>query len=74
MIRRALSWLVDAGRKHPIVLWTVAAFGVFVAVTFIAGMVYQSWDDDPDRGAVAVDGGGYGESFSIPEYLDQGWS
>ncbi|MFT7389001.1 MAG: cytochrome c5 [Candidatus Endobugula sp.] len=47
---------------------------LLMVVTFIAGKVYQGWDDDPDRGAVPIDNGAFGESYSTPTYLDQGWS
>ena len=36
--------------------------------------IYQSWDDDPERGAIAIDKGAFGENYSTPIYLDQGWS
>src|SRR5690606_29961917 len=29
---------------------------------------------DPDRGAIAIENGAFGESYSTPIYLDQGWS
>ena len=39
----------------------------------IGTKLYQNWDDDPDRGAVAISNGAYGENYRTPEYLDQGW-
>ena len=57
-------------------------FVVFVAGALILSVAlislgvskaYQSWDDDPDRGAVAIMDGAFGESYKVPEYLDQGW-
>jgi hypothetical protein len=36
--------------------------------------IYQRWDKDPDRGAIAISGGAYGESYSTPRYLEQGWT
>jgi len=53
------------------------ALGGFVALSFMslaAGKIYQSWDDDKDRGAIAIVNGEFGESYSTPVYLDQGWS
>ena len=47
---------------------------ILVAVILIIGKTYQSWDDDPHRGAIAIDNGAFGESYSTPVYLDQGWS
>ncbi len=61
--------------RHPKII-LVAALALFIApfVGLIAAKIYQSWDDDPDRGAIAIKGGAFGESYSIPEYLNQGWS
>jgi mono/diheme cytochrome c family protein len=36
--------------------------------------IYQHWDNDPDRGAIGIAGGAYGESYATPRYLEQGWS
>lgn len=50
--------------------------GLLVFLPLLATLVakvYQQWDNDPDRGAVAVADGQFGESYSTPEYLDQGW-
>ena len=47
-----------------------------VVLIFLQGKVqriYEFWDSDKDRGAVAVDKDVLGESFSTPVYLDQGW-
>lgn len=44
-----------------------------LAVTFAAGKIYQHLDRDPDRGAIAIEDGALGESYSTPIYLDQGW-
>jgi cytochrome c5 len=41
-------------------------------ISLIIGKTYQNWDDDPDRGAIAVEGA-FGESYSTPIYLSQGW-
>ena len=50
-----------------ILLIAIPLAGLFVTKT------YQSWDDDPDRGAVAIDHGSIDESYQTPEYLSQGW-
>ena len=39
-----------------------------------ATKTYQGGDSDPDRGALAIEGGAYGESYQTPEYLNQGWN
>lgn len=51
--------------------------GTFLtAALFIAlgiGKTYQNWDDDKDRGAIPIAKGEWGENFTTPTYLDQGW-
>jgi cytochrome c1 len=44
------------------------------SISLALGKLYQSWDDDPQRGAVAIEQGAFGENYSTPIYLDQGWS
>lgn len=58
--------------KNIKLLLVVAAFLTIGAL--IAGKTYQGWDDDPDRGAVSIENGAFGEDYSTPVYLDQGWS
>lgn len=48
--------------------------GIFMALTLAIGKLYQQWDDDPTRGALAIDKGTFGENYATPIYLDQGWS
>ena len=47
----------------------ILAFG-----SIIYAKIYQHWDNDPDRGAIAIKDGAYGESYSTPRYLEQGWT
>ena len=54
-------------------LAAIVAIVVLLSIGIIAAKVVQSLDDDPDRGAIAVKGGAFGESYEVPEYLDQGW-
>ena len=49
-------------------------FILILLVILAAGKTYQRWDNDPDRGAVAITNGAHGESYSTPIYLKQGWS
>lgn len=49
-------------------------FIVILLIILAAGKTYQQWDNDPDRGAVAIANGAHGESYSTPIYLKQGWS
>jgi hypothetical protein len=46
---------------------------LLMAISLALGKLYQNWDDDPDRGAIALEKGAFGESYSTPIYLDQGW-
>jgi len=46
----------------------------FLAITFAIGKIYQHLDRDPDRGAIGLENGAFGESYDTPIYLDQGWS
>lgn len=52
--------------------WLVV-IAIFMFISLGIGKLYQSWDDDPDRGAVAIENGAFGENYSTPIYLDQGW-
>lgn len=52
----------------------VIAIVSILAISLIIGKMYQGWDDDPERGAVPIDNGAFGENYSTPIYLDQGWS
>lgn len=47
---------------------------IVMAISLGIGKVYQQWDDDPERGALAIQQGAFGENYSTPLYLDQGWS
>lgn len=49
-------------------------FLILALIILAAGKTYQRWDDDPDRGAVAISNGANGESYTKPTYLKQGWS
>lgn len=59
-------------------LWRLGKLLVILAIpmgiSLAIGKIYQSWDDDPDRGAVAIENGAFGENYSTPIYLDQGWT
>ncbi len=48
-------------------------FVVGVLIVLAIGKTYQAWDDDPERGAIALVDGALGENFATPVYLDQGW-
>lgn len=50
------------------------AIVISMVVALIIGKAYQNWDDDPDRGAIAIEGGEFNEDFETPIYLEQGWT
>lgn len=54
------------------------AIGVVVSclmlISLSIGKLYQNWDDDPDRGAIAITDGAMNENYKTPVYLEQGWS
>lgn len=62
--KSALKWL----------LWFVVLVLIAMALTFAGGKLYQNWDQDPDRGAIPMTTSAFGDSYSTPVYLDQGWS
>ncbi len=74
MLGRLLFYLFLFFKRHPKIL--SRSFYIFVLgalILLVVGKTYQSWDDDPDRGAVAIADGAFGEGYEVPEYLDQGW-
>jgi len=44
-----------------------------MAIALAIGKAYQTWDDDADRGAIPITNGTFGENYSTPVYLEQGW-
>lgn len=54
---------------------TLFSLGIASAmlITLSIGKLYQSWDGDPNRGAIGISNGALGESYATPDYLDQGW-
>ena len=61
-------------KKQRLIFFLLAGFIASLLITLVSGKIYQRWDDDPDRGAIAITDGQFGESYSTPVYLDQGWS
>ena len=54
------------------------SLGVIFLVIFgpiLYWKIYQNWDRDADRGAIGIDAkdGAYGEGYTTPRYLPQGW-
>lgn len=58
-------------RTLVLIILGIAA-AMFAAL--FAGKLYQNWDDDPNRGAIAMQNGHFNEDYDIPIYLEQGWS
>src|SRR5690606_25177832 len=73
VIRLAIGGFLFLKHRWKGLLWLVLAFIAFMFITLAIGKIYQHWDDDPDRGAMAIDNGHFGENYSTPIYLDQGW-
>ena len=69
-ITSGVRWLFD----HKIRLFLFCFLIVLLMLAAVAiGKIYQNWDDDPTRGAKPITDGAFGESYSTPIYLDQGW-
>jgi hypothetical protein len=74
MIHRLFHGVVGFFKRleRPI-LFCVAVVVAIAFVPIVVAKILQNWDNDPDRGAIAIDGGAYGESYSTPRYIEQGW-
>lgn len=53
----------------------IAVIAIFILVFLRSKIekIYQFWDSDEDRGAIAISNDRFGETFSKPVYLEQGW-
>lgn len=75
MIMNFFSCVFQFTRRHRRLIVILALLGlVLIAIIFAAGKTYQKWDNDPDRGAIPMEKSAFGDSYSTPQYLDQGWS
>ncbi len=76
MINRLLFQVVLFLTRIPkwAIFGLLAVIVVAPFVGIIGAKIYQNLDNDSERGALAVAGGAFGESYAVPEYLDQGWS
>lgn len=61
-------------RKRKFIFRAIVVIAIVMAIALAIGKAYQHWDDDPDRGALPINNGEFGENYSTPIYLDQGWS
>ena len=74
MLYRLICPIVRFLKRHPnLRRWSIPALVVIVIAPIVYAKIYQNWDTDADRGAIAISGGEFGESYSTPRYLDQGW-
>lgn len=75
MLYRLVYPLFHFFKRHPKLLpLSFLAVLILAFVPLIYSKIYQHWDNDPDRGAIAIKNGAFNESYSIPKYLNQGWS
>lgn len=61
-------------RLRRIGLFIIFWVGLSMGLTLLVGKIYQNADQDPDRGAIGIEKGEFGEGYTTPVYLDQGWS
>jgi cytochrome c5 len=75
MLYRLLFPVFRFFKRFPNVFrWSLFAIAFLAIASIVYAKIYQRWDTDPDRGAIAIAGGDYGESYSTPRYLEQGWT
>ncbi|MDQ7074554.1 MAG: di-heme-cytochrome C peroxidase [Gammaproteobacteria bacterium] len=65
-----MSWLK---LSLKVVLSVAVMLSVFLFLNSEIRERYAFWDDDPERGALAMGEDVFEESFSTPTYLPQGW-
>lgn len=75
MIGKIVSSSYRHTRRH---IRLIIKINILLVIIFIVGLLtwkgYQKWDNDADRGAIAISNGAFGESYETPKYIDQGWS
>ncbi len=69
--QKLFSALIYLARYYKIIFVLII---LAMLTALVIGKTYQSWDDDADRGAIPINDGAFGESYTTPVYLDQGWS
>ena len=60
-------------RYRKIIFCFILAVIISMVISLIIGKIYQHWDNDPERGAMPIENALFGENYSTPVYLDQGW-
>jgi len=58
-------------KKVILFIISVHILGIIINYTFFKS---EFWDNDKDRGAIAISDAPFGENHQTPEYLDQGWN
>lgn len=74
-VLQKLRGLRKIGISGWLKLGLITVISIFILVFLRAKIEksYQFWDSDEDRGAIAIDNDRFGETFSKPVYLEQGW-
>ena len=74
MLYRLICPVLGVLKRIPHLL-PLSLLAIFILVfgPILYAKIYQNWDTDADRGAIAISGGEFGEDYSTPRYLDQGW-
>ena len=73
MIAGSLAAFRLVKRYRKIIFCFILAVIISMVISLIIGKIYQHWDNDPERGAMPIENALFGESYSTPVYLDQGW-
>ncbi len=75
MITKLIVGTYQHTRRHiRLIVKIKIALIIFLLLLLAGWKGYQKLDHDADRGAVALSNGAFGESYTTPKYLDQGWS
>jgi hypothetical protein len=75
MLYRLICPVLGFLKRFPILVpLSVLALLILPFASILYAKIYQRWDNDPDRGAIAIAGGAFGEDYSKPRYLEQGWT
>ncbi len=75
MFYKLVYFIFKLFKRYPKILpRTILLSFVTVFLILAAGKTYQIWDNDPNRGAIAMADGTFKENYSTPVYLQQGWS
>lgn len=67
----AIRGLVDKIFKWSLI--SIGIFGVLSIAGISIGKYFESYDDQDDRGAIAVLESAFNDSYAKPKYIDQGW-